>query len=133
MKILLRLLFTMVPAVVFASSPTAESNPASGHNPGTPIATAPASIPYSGQSDAQLQSTYQQYKTLKAQLLEERREAIVEASQQTDPNARLKIMATLLANQKARWQRLQQMKAQVFPLEEQEQAAARSLKLRKGK
>ena len=129
MKILLRLLALLMSSAVFGSGATATPSPAANRNPGVPITMVPNSIPYAGQTDVQLQATYQQYKALKAQLLEERREAIVSASQQTDPNARLKIMATLEANQRDRLQQLRQMHAQILPLEEQDRAAARALKL----
>jgi hypothetical protein len=72
---------------------------------------------------AQMQTTYQEYLALRAQLLEERREAIIQASQVPDGPARWKIFAALEQSQKASLAELRQLHAQSIIVERQAQTA----------
>lgn len=129
---LLPLMLALSPAC-FGAAPAPKSAAALAPAPAVPVSAQPPIPSASGLSAVQIQTDLLQYQSLRAQLLEERRQALVAASKQTDPAARLKIMTDLLASQSLRRQQLRKLHTEVQPLEQQTQAAARTAKVSIGK
>ncbi|HVW20933.1 MAG TPA: hypothetical protein VHC86_06925 [Opitutaceae bacterium] len=113
-----------------SSAAPAVSAPAATFTAGSPqIATvtgAPLANLGTGLNAAQAQAAYAQYTSLKAQVDEARRQALVKASQAPDKISRWKALTDFEQAQKDNLTLLRQLDAQVTNLEVQQQAQAKA-------